>query len=466
MRGRLLLVDDEPVVRFGIRHFLEEQGLEVWEAANCQQAREFLRQARPDVVLLDDGLPDGAALELLSEIHSLAPSLPVLMLTARNSVEFAVHAIKQGAEEVLIKPVELPPLKALIERLLEERRARLRELAQAAEEGGDFNPFLGVSLLIHSLEEMVKRVLGSNSPVLLLGETGTGKGVLARWMHDHGPRSGAPLVQLNCAGLSASLLESELFGYERGAFTGAVSRKLGLLEVAHQGTVFLDEMGDMDVQVQPRLLKVLEEKRFHRLGEVEDRSVDVRIIAATHHNLAERVRTQRFRGDLYFRISTLPLRLPALRERSEDIPLLARSILARLSQELGRPGLGLSPAAEAVLCAYRWPGNIRELRNVLERAVLLSHRPLLLPTDLHFDSLPGCQEDTPRTPEAELDLPLSEVERRHIQRVLAAEGGHVERAARRLGIPRSSLYQKLKALGLARPKSRLQNPAPGEGPEK
>ena len=466
MRGRLLLVDDEPLARFSIRHFLEEHGLEVWEAANWQQGRELLRYALPDVVLLDDGLPDGTALELLSVLHSLAPSLPVLVLTSRDPVEFSVHALKLGAEQVLGKPVELSALLAVIERLLETRQARVHQLAQAANARGELNPFLGVSLLIRSLEEMVRRVLQSDSPVLLLGETGTGKGVLAQWLHEHGPRRGAPLVQLNCAGLSLTLLESELFGHERGAFTGAVNSKPGLLEVAHQGTVFLDEMGDMDLQVQPRLLKVLEEKRFRRLGEVEDRSVDVRIIAATHYDLAERVHNRRFRSDLYFRISTLPLRLPALRERPEDIPLLAHAILARLSQELDRPGLGLSPAAETALCAYSWPGNIRELRNVLERAVLLASRPLLEPTDLHFNPLPGSLTDSPAVPDAELDLPLCEVERRHIERVLAAEGGHVERAARRLGIPRSSLYQKLKTLGLARPKSRLQNPGPGESPGK
>jgi len=454
MRGHVLLVDDEPVARFGLRHFLEEQGLEVWEASHCQQVRELLRRVQLDVVLLDDGLPDGTTLELLSELQSLAPLLPVLVLTPEQSATFTAQALQRGARHVLVQPVELSALRVLLERLLTARPGQ-----------GEPNPFLGTSLLIRHLEDMVRQVLKSESPVLLHGETGTGKGVLARWLHDQGPRGGAPLIQLNCAGLSPTLLESELFGHERGAFTGAVSRKQGLLEVAHQGTLFLDEMGDMDIQVQPRLLKVLEEKRFRRLGEVEDRSVDVRIISATHQDLAERVRTQRFRSDLYFRISTLPLRLPALRERSEDIPLIAHFLLARLSEELGRPGLALSPETEAVLCAYSWPGNIRELRNVLERAVLLAPAPVLRPEDLHFTFLAGCQAASMEASDADLDLPLGEVERRHIQRVLAAEGGHVERAARRLGIPRSSLYQKLKTLGLARPKSRLQNPGPGEDPE-
>jgi DNA-binding NtrC family response regulator len=466
MRGRILLMDDESAVRLGIRHFLEAQGLEVWEAASWQAGRELLRRARPDVVLLDYRLPDGTALELLPELRALEPSLPVVVLTAQASIDLAVQTIKLGAEQFLVKPVELSALLALIRRLLEAQQARRRQLAQAANAPDALNPFLGTSSLIRSLEDMVRRVLDSDSPLLLLGETGTGKSLLARWLHEHGPRAGEPFVQLNCAGLTPSLLESELFGHERGAFTGAVSRKPGLLEVADGGSVFLDEMGDMDPQVQPRLLKVLEEKRFRRLGDVEDRSVDVRLISATHHDLGGRVQAQRFRSDLYFRISTLPVRLPALRERPEDIPLLARALLARLSHELGRPGLDLSAAAESALCAYAWPGNLRELRNVLERAVLLAPQPVLAPADLHFNLLPGPLPHTQAASQAELDLPLCEVERRHIQRVLEAEGGHVERAAQRLGIPRSSLYQKLKALGLARPKSRLQNPVSGTDPEK
>ena len=456
MPRRILVVDDEPAVRFGLRHFLEAHGLEVLEAENCRQARELFRGSRPDLVLLDYRLPDGTALDLLPEMRTVDPSIPVLVLTAHVSIDTAVQVIKQGAEHFLPKPVELPTLFVMIERLLEAQQTRRRQQAQAASHAEQLNPFLGGSQAIHDLEVTARRVLDSDSPVLIQGETGTGKGVLANWLHLHGPRGGGPLVQLNCAGLSPQFLETELFGHERGAFTGAVSRKQGLLEVAHHGTVFLDEIGDMDLQVQPKLLKVLEDKCFRRLGEVEDRTVDVRLIAATHQDLPGAVSTQRFRGDLYFRISTLPLRLPALRERPEDILVIARDLLGRLSRELGHSGLDLTPAAEAALRAYSWPGNIRELRNVLERAVLLSPGPVLEPEDLRFNHTlvralpllparhPGFTSEDP-----ELDLTLQEVERRHIERVLAAEGGHVERAARRLGIPRSSLYQKLKRLGLS-----------------
>jgi DNA-binding NtrC family response regulator len=456
MQRRILVVDDEPAVRFGIRDFLEAHGLEVIEAASCREARELFRNSRPDLVLLDYRLSDGTALDLLPEMRAVDPSIPVLVLTAHVTIDTAIQVIKQGAEHFLPKPVELPTLLVMVERLLEAQQTRRRQQALAVNSAEVLNPFLGGSRAIRELEATARRVLDSDSPVLILGETGTGKGVLAHWLHTHGPRASGPLVQLNCAGLLPQFLETELFGHERGAFTSAVNRKQGLLEVAHRGTVFLDEIGDMDLLVQPKLLKVLEEKRFRRLGEVEDRTVDVRLIAATHQDLSECVRAQRFRGDLYFRISTLPLRIPALRERPEDIPVIARNMLARLSRELGRPGLDLAPAAEAALSAYAWPGNLRELRNVLERAVLLSSSPVVRPGDLRFNHVlartlpPPSEEPRGATSErSELDLTLQELERRHIERVLAAEGGHVERAARRLGIPRSSLYQKLKRLGLS-----------------
>lgn len=246
-------------------------------------------------------------------------------------------------------------------------------------------------------------------------------------------------MDLNCAGLSHEFLETELFGHKKGAFTGAVADKTGLLEVAQRGTVFLDEIGDMGAQVQPKLLKVLEEKRFRRLGEVEDRHVDINLIAATHQDFQRLVREQRFRSDLYFRISTIPLTVPALRQRREDIPIIAGALLARLTAELGRDNLRLAQDAQQAMRDYPWPGNIRELRNVLERATLLSDSDTLNRRDLRFDETARIDATMP-----DLDLTLLEVERRHIERVLGAEQGHVHRAATRLSIPRSSLYQKIK----------------------
>jgi DNA-binding NtrC family response regulator len=266
-------------------------------------------------------------------------------------------------------------------------------------------------------------------------------------------------VDLNCAGLTREFLETELFGHGKGAFTGAVTSKPGLLEIGHRGTVFLDEIGDMHPEVQPKVLKVLEEKRFRRLGEVSDRQVDVRLIVATHRDLVSLVRERQFRQDLYFRISTIPLAVPSLAQRVEDIPLLAARLLHRLAPELGRPRAHLSPEAETALMAYRWPGNIRELRNVLERAILLGPTDRIEPRDLRFDAalaaIPGARET---------NLTLLEVERCHIEQVLCEENGHVERAARRLGIPRSSLYNKLKRLGIRSAGVTIESPVPGSPP--
>jgi transcriptional regulator with GAF, ATPase, and Fis domain len=306
------------------------------------------------------------------------------------------------------------------------------------------DPFDLPSAAMRALAEDASRVALSDSPVLILGETGVGKGVLARWLHDHGARADEAFVDLNCASLSRELLETELFGHEKGAFTGAVAAKEGLLEVAHRGTLFLDEIGDVDQAVQPKLLKVLEEKRFRRLGDVRDREVDVRLVAATHQDLSEAVREKRFRSDLYFRISALPLVIPPLRERPEDVAALAPSLLARIGADLGRHDLALSPEAVEALQEYGWPGNTRELRNVLERAAILSREQVLVPRDLRFSSaLEGA------SPAADSRLTLEEVERRHIERVLGEEGGHVERTARRLGVPRSSLYERIKRLAIA-----------------
>jgi DNA-binding NtrC family response regulator len=265
---------------------------------------------------------------------------------------------------------------------------------------------------------------------------------------------------MNCAGLSREFLETELFGHEKGAYTGAVSTKQGLLEVAHRGVVFLDEIGDLDPQVQPKLLKVLEEKRFRRLGDVRDRQVDVQLVAASHQSLPQLVQEKKFRGDLYYRISTIPLRVPALRERAEDIPVLARQLLAGLAGDLGRRGLRLSPEAERALTSYSWPGNVRELRNVLERAALLCGRDALEASDLRFETPPQPQAGglTPAAAAVPTDgtgsqLTLEELEKLHIERVVRELGGRVTEAAQRLGIPRSTLYQKIKRYGIGLPRS-------------
>ncbi len=451
---KILIVDDEPGIRFGVRDFLESAGLEVEEADTIAAAERVLREARPDAIVLDHMLPDGTALDLLPRIRETDPSIPVLVLTGHATIDLAVRAIKEGADQFLAKPVELPTLLVMLQRLLESQREKRRQLAGRARQAREtVDPFAGTSSAIRALAEQARRLAASSSPILIEGETGSGKGVLARWLHLNGPRRDEPFVDMNCAGFSREFLETELFGHEKGAYTGAVNSKPGLLEVAHRGVVFLDEIGDLDPQVQPKLLKVLEEKRFRRLGEVRDRQVDVQLIAATHQNLTELVQERRFRGDLYFRISTIPLHVPPLRERTEDIPVLARGFLEGFAHDLGRRGLRLSPAAERALCERGWPGNVRELRNVIERAVLLCSQDLLQPEHLSFDGSPSLQAAPVATGGTSSASTLEDVEKAHIERVLRELGGRVAEASQRLGIPRSTLYQKIKKFGLSVPRT-------------
>ena len=448
MRDRVLIVEDEPVVRFGMRDFLESRGYDVEEAASLEQARAAFQRSHPDAVVLDYLLPDGNALDLLEELHGADPQMPIVVLTGHGSIDLAVRAIKEGAENFLTKPVELPALAILLERALENQRNRRRQAArQTRQVREEVDPFVGTSAAIRDLAREAALALRSDGPVLIQGETGSGKGVLARWLHEQGARREEPFVDLNCAGLTREFLESELFGHARGAFTGAVNEKKGLFEVSHRGTLFLDEMGDLDPAVQPKVLKAIEEKRFRRLGEVADRQVDVFLIAATNADLTRLVREGRFRSDLYFRISTIPLIVPPLRERREDIPLLARQMLERLARDLGRPGIRLAPEAIEALRGYSWPGNARELRNVLERAVLRAEGEEIRTADFRF--APGLAETTAATGGTEMEVPgsgetLADLERLQIERVLREERGRVVNAAQRLGIPRSTLYQKIK----------------------
>ena len=443
MKARVLIVDDEPALRFCIRDFLETKGFEVDDAATCGAAEEAFRACLPDLAIVDHVLPDGNALDLLARLRAVDPTVPIFILTGQGTIDLAVRAMKEGAENFLTKPVELPALLLVLERTLETQRTRRKELAGRSRQArAAVDPFLGTSPAIRQLAEQAHLVLASDSPILIQGETGTGKSVLARWLHANGPRAEEPFVDLNCAGLTREFLETELFGHERGAFTGAVTSKMGLLEVAHRGIAFLDEIGDLDAQIQPKLLKVLEEQRFRRLGDVRDRRVDVRLIAATNQDLGELVRERRFRADLYFRINTIPLVVPPLRDRVEDIPALARLFLERFGPAMRRGDLALSPEAERALERYDWPGNVRELRNVLERAVLLGRRSTLGPDDLRFESIAAGAEQ-PIDPQ----LTLLELEKQHIMNVLRNENYHVEAAARRLGLPRSSLYQKIKKYG-------------------
>jgi DNA-binding NtrC family response regulator len=442
-KKRIVVGEDDQAIRGALCEFLESLDYEVIPAGNCADIREVFRNSSPDAAILDYSLPDGTALDLLPNLRQSHPSVPLILLTGNGSIPLAVQAIKEGAEQFLTKPVEMSAIAVVLERALKNQRNLQKQLAgKAREKRESVDPFLGTSKAVREVAEQAERVCLSHCPVLIAGETGSGKGVLAKWIHDHSPRAEEPFVDLNCAGFSRELLESELFGHEAGAFTGALQRKMGLLEFAQRGTVFLDEIGDMDLQIQPKLLKILEEKRFRRLGDVQERQLDVRLIAASHEDLADLVRQKKFRSDLYFRVNTVVIRVPPLRERLEDIPVLATHFFERVAVDLGRLHLTVADQTIETMTAYSWPGNIRELKNVIERAVLLATGETIRPKDLHLEFKNEVAVD------GESQLTFREIQRLHIQKVLDAERGNVARAAVRLGLTRSTLYNKMKTFGI------------------
>jgi DNA-binding NtrC family response regulator len=447
---KVLLVDDDVQMRNVLALYLRRCGFGVREAANLADARQLQAKEPPDLTIVDYHLPDGTAFDLLSSTRERESHEAVIVLTGLGTIDLAVQAIKSGAEHFLTKPVDLESLEILVRRTLEQQRDRRQRAFTAAVASTAPTPFLGKSVAVQRLEEMAQAAVGSDVPVLILGETGSGKGVLARWIHENSSRRGEPFVDLNCAGLSRELAESELFGHQRGAFTGAVNSKPGLIEVAHKGTLFLDELGDLDLAVQPKLLKALEEGTFRRVGELTARASDVRLLAATHRNLAGMVKEDRFREDLLFRINTLTLEIPPLRERREDIRAVTQTVLTELCRRRGRVAPELDEGAAQMLEQYRWPGNVRELRNVLERALLFCKGNVLDRCALRFDrSLePDPRPHGQNGAGGEEPQTLDDAERRHIVAVLGKAGGKVDDAARILALSRSSLYAKLKKYGL------------------
>ena len=448
-KAHILLVEDDAAVRRGVREYLMASGFEISEADTCAGAQVQFQTVRIDMAIVDYHLPDGNALHLITTFKGIDRDVPVIVLTGHGSIDLAVRTIQAGAEQFLTKPVDLASLLVVIEKCLEHGRNRRHVTGDQVGQARQTNdPFQGTSPVIRALQQQAMRVVKSHAPVLILGETGAGKGVLARWMHANGPRAREPYVDLNCAGLARELIESELFGHEKGAFTGATTTKAGLIEVAHRGTVFLDEIGDLDLAVQPKLLKVLEEKRFRRVGDVRERTVDVRFIAAANQDLEQRAEEKTFRQDLLYRINTVTLHVPALRERPEDIPELAQTILESLARDMPSGRRTLTAAAVSALQNYHWPGNVRELRNTLEHAVLLTDGSCIDADALGLSGR-GRRADPPSS--GDQTLKASEIQ--EITRALQAEGGRVERAAQRLGVPRSSLYQKIRKYGIAIPKA-------------
>ena len=446
MQERVLLVDDDPIVLDFLSEGLEIEGFDVTTADSVSRAIIEVQKSQPSIILSDYQLRDGTAFDLLAWLKVRDFRLPVIVLTGQVRIDLAVEAIKNGAEQFIPKPVDLSLLTTMLHRALDNFRNLQKTVTNRLERARyERDPFLGTSPAIRELKRSAKRVAEANSTVLIQGETGTGKGVLARALHKMGSRSNEAFVDLNCAGLSRELLESELFGHQKGAFTGAIANKIGFLEAANHGTLFLDEIGDMDLQIQGKILKVVEEKHFYRLGDVLERKADMQIIAATHRDLKKLSDEGTFRSDLYFRINTLRLRIPPLRERREDITIITDKLVEQLALDMKRGPIEVSDNARTALLNYPWPGNIRELRNVLERAVLLSDDGIIHNTGLEFEG-PSHQSAAPVP--ALNHLTLKEIEKHFIVQTLESEGGNIIRAAKRLGIHRSSLYTKIREYGL------------------
>ena len=450
----VLVVDDERTLARAIKAFLREAGYEAEVASDGESAVELLPTLRPDVVFADVRLPGISGIDLLRRIREFDPAIPVIMMTAYGTIEGAVEAVKLGAFDYMKKPVDLEELKLLADRARENALLK-QELSYYRRRAADEAPFAGILGRSPAMVDVMDRVrqvaaLGETPPVLITGETGTGKGLVARTLHTSGPRAGKPFIDINCTALPANLMEAELFGYERGAFTDAKESKLGLFEAAEGGFLFLDEVGDLELSLQGKLLRAIEERTVRRVGGIRDRRIDVRIVAATNRDLEQEVQRNQFRGDLYFRLAVILLHLPPLRDRGEDVLLLAEQFLQRFSVKYGKDVRQIDEPARQALLAYTWPGNVRELSHVIERAVLWSRESslgvdhLALPASNRFDvdgSRPTPLADTQ-------DGDLGQWERSMIERAMRETGGNQTKAAQRLGITRDTLRYRLKKFGL------------------
>jgi DNA-binding NtrC family response regulator len=445
---RILIVDDEEIIRESLSGWLGKDGYTIGTAPDGLAALRMMEESSWSVLLADLKMPGIDGLELLRRVKEKWPETAVLIMTAFATVDTAVNAMKAGAFDYVVKPFDPEEVSLVVEKIVAQQ-ALVREnvnLRKALKKEYVFHDFVTKSPALLSTLELAKTAARSPSTILVLGESGTGKEVLARAIHAESPRSGKPFVAMSCAALTETLLESELFGYEKGAFTGASVRREGKFEAASGGTLFLDEIGDISPKLQLDLLRVLEERRVTRVGGTESLPVDVRIIAATNRDLKRAVEEERFRQDLYYRLNVITVTLLPLRERKEDIPLLVERLLEQLGSELKRPVEGVSPEAMAILLAHAWPGNVRELRNVLERAIVVSDVPVLEARHLGLN----LQEGAGSGPMPEHPASLEEIERQYIGSVLKQSGGNVTQAARILDIDRVTLYAKIRKYGLKR----------------
>ena len=423
---------------------LEHRDYSILGCSSLTLACGILDAVNPEIALVDHDLQDQAAERFLEIAKRTNPGMKRIVLARRDQLEGLAREL---AERIVWKPLWARTLLSAVCSYREASGTVWASSPSLSKVNDEKNPFEGSSAAMRQLYRDAQLIVQAQRPVLIEGETGTGKGVLAEWFHRQGPRAEEAFVDLNCAGLSKDLLESELFGYEKGAFTGASGSKPGLLEVAHRGILFLDEIGEMDPVVQPKLLNVLEGRSYRRLGDLRERIADIQIIAATNRSPMQLVRDGRFREDLYYRINTFHVTIPPLRERVEDILIIAGTLLKRFTRDLAREEPVLSVSAEKALMSYSWPGNIRELRNVLERAALTCASPVIEEKDLGLEH--SVIETGACLPCDAPVMTLAEMERRHIARALFEESGRVPQAAARLGIPRSTLYQKIKTYGIS-----------------
>jgi DNA-binding NtrC family response regulator len=453
-RENILIIEDEKLIRWSIKARLEQDGYQVSEAADGKSGLALLEQEDFDLMLLDFRLPDLTGLEILETGKQKWPEVSAVMMTAYGTVETAVQAMKLGAFDYLTKPVNLDELAVVVPKALETTRLR-REVRRLRAEQNGFQgkiQLIGQSPAMTEVLTLVGKICASQATTVLLeGDSGTGKNVVAKAIHYGSPFADRPFVNITCSAIAETLLESELFGHERGAFTDAKSQKKGLLEVADGGTAFLDEIGEMGPGMQAKLLRFLEEKAFHRVGGTRDIEVDVRVIAATNRNLERAVKDGSFREDLFYRLKVIPIRIPTLAERREDIPLLIQHFLDGFNRDLRKSTQDVEPAALERLVAYAWPGNIRELRNVIERIMILEDKPRIELEDLPSEivnqrpaaPVPGQSNDASAG-----GLTLDEMERQAIFRALEQSGRNQVRAAKLLGITRDTLRYRMKKYGL------------------
>jgi DNA-binding NtrC family response regulator len=453
----LLVIDDDNVLRSLLAAELGRFGHSVAAAATAEEGLRLVEERDPDVVLLDLSLPDQAGLDVLKHLRAERPALEVIVLTAHGTIDSAIAAMKLGAYEFLQKPAPLAAVELAIRRALEHRRlgeenARLKDGLQPTKLSSDI---IGHGPEHEELSRFILKVAPTDSTVLLRGETGTGKELVAAAIHRASARRDHPFVAVDCASLHENLLQSELFGHERGAFTGAVRMRHGLFEAADGGTLFLDEVGDVSPALQASLLRVLETSRFRRVGGAREMSVNVRLIAATNRDLERMISEGQFRQDLFFRLNAIHVDLAPLRTRTGDIPILAEHFLSRHNARYGTHK-SFAPEAVEAFAGYRWPGNVRELRHAVERAAVLADGDVIRVADLPAEVRTGTGPDRPNE-QGEPLLPLVEVERRYLARVLAHAGGHRSRAAALLGISERNLYRKIQEY-------HLDDPPPGAGP--